>query len=205
MESKICLKCNESKELTLFPKDKTKNDGVNAYCKSCCKIKRNPEYHKNYNKSYDSNYYLKTKDKKKEYQKSYYLANSNQLKFYNKVYRSIPENKEKIRISDNKRYKNNINNKLGKLFRLYIRRVLKGEKWCLQYLGYSMDELKIHIESLWEPWMGWNNYGEWEIDHIIPIDYYIKQGINDPKFINRLDNLRPLLKSHNRSKGNKLE
>lgn len=75
----------------------------------------------------------------------------------------------------------------------------------MKHLGYTMLDLKLHIESLWEPWMSWENYGSWEIDHIIPIDYYLKQGINDPKIINTLTNLRPLLKEKNRKKGNKLE
>jgi len=205
MKLKLCPKCNENKEFTLFPKDKTKKYGINSYCKSCCKIRRDPEYHRNYNKSYDINYYIKNKEKKKEYHKAYYLENSDKLKESNKTYRSIPENREKIRITDNKRYKNNINAKLGKLIRLYIRRILKGEKWCMKHLGYTMPDLKFHIESLWEPWMSWENYGEWEIDHIIPVDYYLKNGVNNPKIINALNNLRPLLKEKNRKKGNKLE
>lgn len=43
-------------------------------------------------------------------------------------------------------------------------------------LGCSYDDFKSHIESKWEPWMSWENYGKfngernsgWDYDHIIP-------------------------------------
>lgn len=35
MESKICIKCNEEKELSLFSKDKNRKDGLQPYCKDC--------------------------------------------------------------------------------------------------------------------------------------------------------------------------
>lgn len=67
-----------------------------------------------------------------------------------------------------------------------IREALKGHKnniSCWKYLPYSCDDLKIYLESLFEPWMTWDNYGyyqhdkwddndlttwKWNIDHIIP-------------------------------------
>jgi hypothetical protein len=47
----------------------------------------------------------------------------------------------------------------------------------LNNLGCSLEELKVYIESKFEPWMSWCNYGKyngglnygWDIDHIIPI------------------------------------
>ena len=49
-----------------------------------------------------------------------------------------------------------------------------------QILGCTFEEFKQHIESKWESWMNWNNYGNpkdgiyelnktWDIDHITPI------------------------------------
>ena len=50
--------------------------------------------------------------------------------------------------------------------------------------------------------MTWENYGEWEIDHIIPIKYQ-KPSIEE--VIERLNytNTQPLWASKNRSKGNR--
>lgn len=34
-------------------------------------------------------------------------------------------------------------------------------------LGCTIGELIVHLESQFEDGMSWNNYGEWEIDHIV--------------------------------------
>jgi len=59
----------------------------------------------------------------------------------------------------------------------------KNNESCMKYLPYSINELKQHLESLFESWMTWNNYGTfisdvwtdndpktwtWQLDHIIP-------------------------------------
>jgi len=33
----------------------------------------------------------------------------------------------------------------------------------IEILGYSAEELKIHLESLFKEGMTWDNYGEWHI------------------------------------------
>lgn len=68
-------------------------------------------------------------------------------------------------------------------------------------LGYSAEDLKTHIESQFEDWMSWDNHGDWHIDHIQPIDEMIEMGINDPRIINALTNLRPLCAIENMSLG----
>jgi len=50
--------------------------------------------------------------------------------------------------------------------------------------------------------MCWDNYGDWHIDHIIPVSYFDE---NTPvSVINALSNLQPLWKLDNLSKGKKL-
>jgi len=39
----------------------------------------------------------------------------------------------------------------------------------LEALPYSIEELKIHLESKFQPGMTWENYGEWHIDHVVPL------------------------------------
>jgi len=50
-------------------------------------------------------------------------------------------------------------------------------------LGYSAKQLKEHIESQFEPWMNWENHGNysadrqtWQIDHVIPLKYKKEDG-----------------------------
>ena len=71
-------------------------------------------------------------------------------------------------------------------------------------LGYSEKEYISHITSQFTDNMSWENRKSFEIDHIIPIDFYLKNKIYDPKIINALSNLRPITMQENRSKGNKI-
>ena len=81
------------------------------------------------------------------------------------------------------------------------------------YLSYTIRELKKHLESLWEDWMSWENYGlvsneikTWQIDHIIPMSKLKYDSVEHPNFKKcwSLDNLRPLEAKENIRKGNKL-
>jgi hypothetical protein len=57
--------------------------------------------------------------------------------------------------------------------------------------------------------MTWDNQGSfWGIDHIIPIDYYVKNGMENDKAIHHWSNLRPCIhkgKDGNFSKNNKID
>ena len=84
----------------------------------------------------------------------------------------------------------------------------------LDYLYYTMEELKKHIESLFEPWMTWENWGvydpetwddndkstwTWQLDHIIPASTFKYTSMDDSEFQKcwALSNLRPLNAKHN--------
>ena len=74
------------------------------------------------------------------------------------------------------------------------------------YLPYTPEELKEHIEKQWEPWMSWENYGEWHIDHIYPQSKLPYDSMTHPNFLKcwALENLQPLEAKENMSKGNRL-
>lgn len=84
----------------------------------------------------------------------------------------------------------------------------------LKHLPYAINELKNHLELLWESWMNWKNYGgynndirkTWHIDHIIPQSSFNIKEIGDCEFLKcwNLSNLRPLEKISNIKKGNKI-
>lgn len=86
----------------------------------------------------------------------------------------------------------------------------KGGRSILKHLPYSMEELRAHIESLWEPWMNWDNYGiieldrqTWQIDHITPQVHLPFSDFSDPNFLLcwALSNLRPIDARLNIEKG----
>jgi len=64
--------------------------------------------------------------------------------------------------------------KLAHTIRVRMGRVCKG-RWvsrsAVAALGISIDGLKAHLESLFQPGMTWENHGRdgWHIDHIVPL------------------------------------
>jgi len=68
-------------------------------------------------------------------------------------------------------------------------------------LGYTAEELKIHLESLFKEGMTWNNQGKWHIDHIIPQSHFT--SIDQMKECFALNNLKPEWGDWNMSKGNR--
>lgn len=74
----------------------------------------------------------------------------------------------------------------------------KHNKTILE-LGYSANDLKIHLESLFLEGMSWCNHGEWHIDHIKPVSSF-KKG-TPASIVNELNNLQPLWAYDNLSKG----
>lgn len=82
---------------------------------------------------------------------------------------------------------------------------------AFEYLPYTIEDLKAHIESQFEDWMTWKNYGgpnnsaqkTWHIDHIKPQSSFRFTSLEDKQFTEcwSLSNLRPLEKRANMEKG----
>lgn len=81
----------------------------------------------------------------------------------------------------------------------------RGRHWE-DLVGFTLDELKAHLESQFVNGMGWHNRKKWHIDHIIPVNSYDYEKAEDDNFKKcwRLENLRPLWASENISKSDKL-
>jgi len=98
--------------------------------------------------------------------------------------------------------------KLKTAIRSHIYQFLKlGRKnRTVKYLGCTLEELKVHLESQFLPGMTWENHGitGWHIDHIFPLS---KTDINNEDAIMKTlhyTNLQPLWFKDNIVKGNKV-
>ena len=89
--------------------------------------------------------------------------------------------------------------------KMRIRGFSKNGESINKILPYSLNDLRNHLELLFKPDMSWDNYGEWEIDHIIPDSWFEYSSPLDFEFSASwsLDNLQPKWKSENRKKSNK--
>lgn len=82
--------------------------------------------------------------------------------------------------------------------------VRRSSELAIRHFGCSLADLKLYLESLFEPGMEWNSYGThgWQIDHVIPQasaqDYYERIPLQHYR------NLRPLWAKHNQSKGSRV-
>lgn len=162
-------------------------------------------------KEADKRYYEKNKDeildkykiwKNKNYDKvsSYHKEwrqNNDMYKSYKRLYQK--ELKEK-----NPQYKLSQNISSAIYISLKENNIKKNNKY-FQSLGYTITELKEHIESLFKANMSWDNYGEWHIDHVIPQSKFNYNSMDDLEFKDcwGLHNLQPLWSTENISKNNK--
>jgi hypothetical protein len=78
----------------------------------------------------------------------------------------------------------------------------KGGRNWEAVVGYSIQELKTHLERQFLPGMSWDNMGEWHIDHIRPRAMFRYESESDPDFKEcwGLLNLRPLWATDNQQK-----
>ena len=71
-----------------------------------------------------------------------------------------------------------------------------------ELLGTDEEGFIRHFESKFTEGMTWENKGEWEIDHIIPVSYEKTIEWVEKSF--HISNLQPLWKEDNRKKSNKI-
>ena len=200
---KKCTKCGIEKEDSEFSKDNRAKNVLHSQCKECSKIynKKNIENRHKKAKEYYKDNSEHIKEKSNEYNKN----NIEHKKEYNKV------NSEHIKEKQNKRHKER--RKTDPLYKLIcktrnlIRQSLKRggfEKTSktAYYLGCTYEEFMIHIENKFQEGMTWDNYGEWEYDHIYPVS--LAESEEHLLTLNHYTNFQPLWAEDNRRKGNKL-
>lgn len=156
----------------------------------------------------------------------YNKSNKKKIDANNKIYRKI--NAESIRLQKQKSYKENREIIIAKVvnyertrrnndplfkFKKAIRKSISGpikkggftkKSKTFNILGCTFEEFKYYIESKFEPWMNWSNYGKyngtlnygWDIDHIIPVSS--AKSEYDILKLNYYTNLQPLCSKVNR-------
>ena len=232
--AKICKKCGEEREFSEFHKSNRIKDGFKNECKICIKLYRenNIDKYKALEKKYrDNNKEIRNKKNKiyreieenkiriSEQNRERYAKNVDRYKKTHKKY--YQDNKDKVIKSHCNYLKNR--KKIDSLFKLKCAiRVLvsnsikKGgfnkKSKTEDILGFSFEEFKIYLESKFEDWMTWENYGKyngelnygWDLDHIIPLS---KAKTEDDIYnLSHYMNLQPLCSRTNRDiKKDKIE
>jgi hypothetical protein len=76
----------------------------------------------------------------------------------------------------------------------------------IDLLGCSIEELRNHLERLFQPGMTWDNYGVhgWHLDHAVPLSYFDMSDPEQQKRAWHYTNLQPLWAKDNIRKSNKI-
>lgn len=175
--------------------------------------KRNPTYFDDYREEnekrlleYSQKWYEANRERKIESNKEWRESNTERVKEKSKNYYLINKEKliEQARIYSLKRRNSDPIYKIRKNLRKRFHCALKGNQKsgsAVKDLGCSIEEFKIYLESQFEPWMNWDNYGkEWQIDHIRPL---FKFDLTDPEQLKEACcyiNLQPISKEEHKIK-----
>ena len=167
---KICKHCNKEKSLENFYHHK-------GICKECTL---------NQNKKWKDENKFKTSETAKKW---YYKTKEDRRDLKANYCRERRKNDEFFRVSS--AIRNLIRNSIK-------RKGFRKTSKSYEILGCSFDEFKTHIESKFEPWMNWDNYGKfngelnygWDLDHIIPINSAKTE--EDVIRLNHYTNFQPL-------------
>jgi hypothetical protein len=154
-----------------------------------------------------------TKERLKKNHKNWSEKNREHLTEYHKQWRS--ENVDKWRKTKRDYERNRkARDPLYKLisnFRTAIYQVLKESnveknKHYFDILQYTPEELITHLENKFTDKMSWDNYGDWHVDHKLPITHFNIQEMGDEEFMRcwSLDNLQPMWGFDNIFKSNKI-
>jgi hypothetical protein len=115
-------------------------------------------------------------------------------------------NPEKVREASRRRLAESPKRRITNSVRAAVHRGLskggKNGRRTFEALGYSVDDLLSHLERQFLQGMSWENFGEWEIDHRLPLAMFDYRTVDDDEFKQAwsLTNLQPLWAPDNRKK-----
>lgn len=189
--------------------------------------KRSKEYYKNNGqkpevkerkKEYNKEYLQKpeVKEKRKKYHREYLQRPEvkKRRKKWNKEYGKVYFQKIEVKERMKEYYRNRrltdpqfkLSNNISRAIRLSLNGNKAGRHWE-DLVGYTLRELKFHLEKQFDLFMSWENQGSyWHIDHVKPISWFKFTQPEDEEFKEcwELKNLQPMEKIENIIKGNRI-
>ncbi len=161
-----CLQCRS---------DESRSDA--AKLRSGAYRSRNPGASRLYFKEND--YYAKNADRIRARSKQWVIDNSERVRDRQRATRATPEG----------RLIHNLRNRVNKIVRHID--VAKDDT-TLRLLGCDVQTAKSHLEGKFTDGMNWQNYGDWEIDHIRPCASFDLTKPDEQREAFHYTNLQPL-------------
>lgn len=208
---RLCTRCRQEKPATRenFAPHKLGKYGLSPRCRPCRKL---------------DDAELRGRADQKARQKAWRDANKEKVREANRAYRDAGyksteavakwrrDNLDHARRQDARRIRERRSTDpafaLLERMRGQVRRMAsgKGSRSTMDLLGFSVEELRVHLQRQFKRGMGWHNMKDWEIDHIIPVAAFNIETVDCPDFRAcwALTNLQPLWKHENRAKSAKV-
>lgn len=223
--SRTCTKCGGTFSLDRFPKHKSAPDGRAAQCKSCKNesgrrrylenreaiIERTNQYRRD-NPDINRKAALKWRaaniEKARQIARDFHERRPDWRAQWDEI---NPDRRRELKKSYRERNKGNMRMRLNQSISSGVRASLAdpktkaGRRWEI-LVGYTVNDLIDHLEKKFLPGMSWENYGQWHIDHIIPLSAFSFETPDhyDFKRAWSLENLQPLWAKDNIAKSNRL-
>lgn len=200
---KRCGRCKEIKLLTEFNSlgGKRPNE-YQSRCKKCV-CNEDPEKARARHQAW----YYKNIERARETSRRWRSANKERCRKVNDAYNE--KNRDKMLAwqhrANTTRRKNpmfKLSDHMGTRMGAALKSGKGGKSWKTM-VSFTLQELRERLESLFQPGMAWENYGQWHVDHIRPVCSFNFNGPDDEDFKKcwSLDNLQPLWARDNKSKG----
>ena len=221
---KMCTRCVSSKPSSDFNKSSLSNDGLYKFCRKCFKEVRHrtKEEVKSLSPFMILCVVCKTSKLNSEFKTSA-KSTTGHYKTCNSCWKPREWNSDKQKLSE-KKYVTNNPEKLRAKWRksaLNPTRIIRDrlnhriadamranktrkDNTTSNYTGCTMPYLKRWLEFQFTDTIGWHNYGEWHIDHVIPCSTFDLTILSDQQTCFNWKNLRPCLKEENMTKGDKI-
>jgi hypothetical protein len=165
-------------------------------CKSC-KLQKPLDSFRNRKKSKDGKQYSCKDCQRPEIQK---WCNSNRLKKaeYQQNWQKQVKNTSGVSYNTNRRKEDPLF-RLANILRVRLNKAIKRNSGisAVRDLGCSIADFKSYIETKFQPNMTWDNYGEWHIDHDIPLCRFDLSDPQQLKLACHYTNLQPLWATDN--------
>jgi hypothetical protein len=215
-QTKICTQCNISKTINLFSKKNDSVSGIYSWCLECSsnkyKIqKRNIVDYSDTDKKKCSKCNIEKSvidNFSKKHSRDGY---SNLCKLCVKQYKK--DNSKEIYQKKKHKLENDIQFKLAERIRARLRTLLNAKVLkpkTEELIGCSLDDLIKHLNRLCYSNIIIENSGKnhgkvWQLDHIIPCNYFNLNNFNELKACTHYTNLQPLLIKDNSIKSDNLD